>query len=367
MMKEQRITHHCDNKTLLTDQVAAAQIRLRDRLAGLNIKSLGISEYNKRYLGEKIPNIEGTLEVYGRLLYLSCCRSSHPLDRFVLVDYGGGSGVLSFLAKELGIGTVIYNDIYEASCTDVRLLSKTLGLHLDHVVYGDIDELISYLRVNSISVDAITCFDVLEHIYNVEYHFKRLAAVSERQFRVVYASTANLENPWYMHAVTRKQIDAEYKNREEKFGHKERDCLRAFFDVRKQMISTYAPGLSSEEVEQLSRFTRGLIKSDIEKCVDEYRQTGSITYRPEHPTNTCDPYTGNWCEHLMWTGWLQQVLEDEGFSVEILAGYYPKSGSVLKKGIKLCLNVAIRLLGRRSMFIAPYYVVYADRLAEQSE
>jgi hypothetical protein len=132
------------------------------------------------------------------------------------------------------------------------------------------------------------------------------------------------------------------------------------------MISAYAPNLRSEQVEHLSHATRGLVKSDIEKCVDEFRQHGSVTYHPDHPTNTCDPYTGNWCEHLMSTRWLQQVLEDEGFSVEILAGYYPLWGSFPKKGVKFLLNVAIRLLGRRGMFIAPYYVVYAEHVPEPS-
>jgi hypothetical protein len=161
-----------------------------------------------------------------------------------------------------------------------------------------------------------------------------------------------------------KQIEFEYKNREKKWGHKERDCVRAYFDVRKEMISAYAPDLSSQEVEQLSRSTRGLIKSEIEKCVDEYLQRGSIGYRPDHPTNTCDPYTGNWCEHLIRTRWLEQVLEDAGFLVEILPGYYSASGSLPRKGVKLLLNATIHLVGRWSLFFAPYYVVCADHLSE---
>lgn len=365
-MRELCFSHYRDNKTSLPDRIASAQVRLRHKLVELDVKSSGISEYNQRYLGRHIHNARAILQLYGRLLHLSLGRSSVSLERFVLVDYGGGSGVLSFLAKEMGIGTVIYNDIYNVSCADVKLLSNNFGLPLDHVVCGDIDELISYLRVNSISVDAITSCDVLEHIYDVESHFKRLATLSDGQFRVVYASGANIENPWYVNDITNKQIEAEYKNREKKWGHKERDCLRAYLDVRKEIISDYAPDLSSEQVEQLSRSTRGLIKSDIKKCVDEYRHQGNMTYRPDPLTNTCDPYTGNWCEHLMSTRWLQQVLENAGFLAEILVGYYSMSGSLPKKGVKLLLNAAIRLLGRRGMFIAPYYIVCADRLAELS-
>jgi len=362
MMIESRISDYCDRETQLSGLIASAQVRLRDKLVELDVRSSGISEYNQRYLGEKIRNAVTILQLYSRLISLSLHGSSVSLERFILVDYGGGSGVLSFLAKEMGIGTVIYNDIYDVSCDDVKFLSKTLGLPLDHVVCGDIDDLISYLRVNSIFINAITSYDVLEHIYDVEHHFKKLFTLSDGQFRVVYASGANIANPMYVHVVKKKQIDAEYKNREKKWGHKERDSLRAYLDVRKEIISAYAGDLSSKQVEQLSISTRGLIKSDIERCVDEYRQQGSIGYRPDHTTNTCDPYTGNWCEHLMSTRWLRQVIRDAGFSVEILTGFYAVSGSLPKKAVKLFLNAAIRLLGRRGMFMASCYIVYANRL-----
>jgi hypothetical protein len=46
----------------------------------------------------------------------------------------------------------------------------------------------------------------------------------------------------------------------------------------------------------LAKKTRGLMKDDIEKLVEEYIASGKITYQPDHPTNTCDPYTGNWAD-----------------------------------------------------------------------
>jgi 2-polyprenyl-3-methyl-5-hydroxy-6-metoxy-1,4-benzoquinol methylase len=364
MIENQNHTTGIRSKQLV-DQIASAQIRLYDKLIHLDIESLNISEYNQRYLERKIASIRDILQLYGRLLYLSLHNSPILLENFVLVDYGGGTGLISFLAVEMGIGTVIYNDIYDVSCMDVSRLSNILGLTLDHIVCGDVDELISYLRENSISINAIISYDVLEHIYDVESHFRKLSSLSESQFRVVYASTANIANPRRVHLIKKTQIEVEYKNREKKWGHKERDSLQAYLEVRKNIISSYAPDLSSEQVEELARFTRGLIQRDIEKCVDEYRRQGSIAYRPDHPTNTCDPYTGNWCEHLMNFGWLKQILKNEGFLVEIMPGRYNISGSLLKKSIKLFLNAVIRLLGRWGMFAAPYYIVYAYFPAKQ--
>jgi len=80
-----------------------------------------------------------------------------------LVDYGGGSGLLSFLALEAGIGTVIYNDIYDVSCEDARKLGQALHLPLSRIVCGDVDELVSYLRKEKINVNAIVSY------YSVNY------------------------------------------------------------------------------------------------------------------------------------------------------------------------------------------------------
>jgi hypothetical protein len=62
--------------------------------------------------------------------------------------------------------------------------------------------------------------------------------------------------------------------------------------------------------------------------------------------------------------WLEQIVKNAGFSVEIMPGRYNTFGSLLKKSVKVFLNAMIHILGRRGMFIAPYYVVYAD-FAEQ--
>lgn len=361
-MKRSRPLQEREKKVKLLEKIASAKDRLRDKLLQCDLNTLGISEYNERYLGNKIKHINDVLELYGRLLQLSFYKNSAPIQLSVFVDYGGGTGLLSLLAKEMGVGTVIYNDIYDVSCNDVRLISGALELPLDHIVWGDIDDLILYVHKNMITVNVIASYDVLEHIYDVESHFRQLASLSKCQFRVVYASGTNIENPRCVHNVKKEQIEAEYKNRKKEWGHKERDILRAFFDVRKDIISAYAPKLSSKQVEWLSHSTRGLIKSQIEKCVAEYLKRGNIDYHPTHPTNTCDPYTGNWCEHLISKLWLKNVLQDAGFEVKILPGYYSTHGSLLKRGFKIILNTMIYLLGRKSLFISPYYVVYANRL-----
>ena len=342
-------------------QILAAEVRLTDKLVHLDIQSLEISEYNQKYLAGKMENLTAVMELYGRLLYLCLKDRNTNLKDFVFVDYGGGTGLYALLAKELGVGTVIYNDIYDVSCMDIGVLSKALRLDLEHIVTGDLEKLLKYLDEQAISVNTISSYDVIEHVYKVESHFEQLRVMKGDSLRIVYASGANIENPGFVKAVTKTQLQVELENREKQWGHKERDSLQSYLDIRKEMIEAYAPELDVEAVRKLAQATRGLIKQDIEKCVEEYRQKGSITYQMDHPTNTCDPNTGNWCEHLMDLNWLKQFVEKQGFQVEMLAGTYSTSGSLPKKLIKILINTFIRVLGRKGMTLSPYYILYANR------
>ena len=169
---------------ILLDTISKASSRLNNKLKNLDVKSLNISEYNKRYLLEKIKF--GSLQLYSRLLYLCFNDVNLSPEKLVFVDYGGGIGLLSFLAKEMGIGTVIYNDIYDVSCNDVEKLSDHFELKLDHIHCGDIEDLVKYLKEYSLSINAISSYDVIEHIYNIQHHFQQLSSLGQDKFRIVH-------------------------------------------------------------------------------------------------------------------------------------------------------------------------------------
>ncbi len=278
----------------------------------------------------------------------------------MLVDYGGGSGLLSFLAYQLGIGTIVYNDIYDVSCDDVRELTKFLDIRIDHIVHGDVGDLVNYLQSNSIHANSISSFDVIEHIYDLEKHFHTLGHYINQPFRVVYASGANIKNPIYVHKIKKHHRKCEYTERNRVFGYKERDSLHSYYEIRREIIQSYASDLEGKDIDMLARATRGLIEEDIEKAVDEYRSVGRITYENPHSTNTCDPLTGNWSEHLINLKWLHRIVEDAGFSVMIFAGRYYVDRTIVKKVIKTILNFFIRISGRNALIFAQYYILLAD-------
>jgi len=366
MTKNNYYFNEKQRKQLLEKKIASAQDSLYDKLINIDTSLLNISEYNQRYLGNKIySKLKNELLKYGRLLNFALKDFEIPLEKFVLVDYGGGIGVISFLASEMGIGTVIYNDIYDVSCEDVVNTSKSLGLKLDHIVCGDVDDLVSYIRSNSISVNALVSYDVIEHIYDVQSHFEKLRGICDDQLRIVYASGANIANPLIVQPLKKKQLEYEYKDREKKFGHKDRDSLKSYFDIRKSLITAYAPNLGREQIDKLALNTRGLIQQDIEKCVDEFLQHGYISYCPDHPTNTCDPYTGNWCEHLMDHEWLKMILRNQGYAIQIIPGFYGIcDGNFMMRSAKIFLNTLMRLSEKNALLFANHYFVYANIFSE---
>lgn len=253
-----------DYKLLMGINSAAS--RLFNKLKYLDIYSLDVSDYNKRYLRGYLRNITNTLQLYSYILSWSVAFANVPLNEFVFLDYGGGSGILSLSAKEFNIGTVIYNDIYDISCKDAKVIGESIGNQADYYVCGDVDDIIRFLRTNSISCNAIASYDVIEQIYDIEDFLKKLRFLSDGSLSVVMSSGANIFNPRIRKSIMKKQVEVEYKDREKEGGHKERDCLRAYFKVRKEIILKCCPELTQKGVEQLAKATRGMMESDIKKA-----------------------------------------------------------------------------------------------------
>lgn len=338
-------------------RIEAAAERLAVRVRELDLSVLEISEYNQRYLSGIVRNLRGMLTLNAYLLSLAFAGATKPLGETVFVDYGGGCGILSFLAVELGVGTVIYNDIYDVSCQDARKIGLALQRPAAAYVSGDIDELVQYVRSSSLRVDTIVSYDVIEHIYDLGSYFLKLPRLSDGSMRVVFASSANSHNPVINRQRMRVQHEIENKDRPREWGHKERDALQSYLGIRRDIISAHAPHLEQDVVEKLAQATRGLIKHDIERVVDGYCATRSIACSPAHPSNTCDPLTGNWAEHLMDTGEVSKMLSDTGFKVSVLPGYYDSAGKSYKRVIKEALNRAISLSGTYCLVAAPYYAI----------
>lgn len=348
--------------------VNEAASRLHYKLKGINLETLDISDYNKRYFGFLLGNLQSNLQKYAYILVWSITKIDVPLNKLVFLDYGGGSGMLSLLAKECNIGTVIYNDIYDISARDAEIIGKAIGDQADYYIPGDIDEVIDFLKKKSINCNVIANYDVIEHIYDIEEFLKKMSLISNNNLRVFFSSGANPHNPFIKRKLIKNHHRCELVDREQVFGSKKRDPLEAYSTIRRKLIKDLNLDLSEDQVDYLVAATRGLIEYDIKKAVNEFSTSGTITLKqkyPQYPSNTCDPYTGNWAEHLMDIYQLRNVLQSENFQADIWRGYYGDSNTLLKCLAARSLNLLIKNLGRRGLVLSPFFTLYGD-VAPQS-
>lgn len=334
-----------DSEKILFTKIELAMLDVYNRLKNFDLALL--SEYNRRYLGEYLNNYLFYSQFYTQVLICGLRRLKKPVEESVFVDYGGGSGFFSLIAKSLGFKTVIYNDIYDVSTADAETLSKSIGFDIDLFVCGDVDILSETLSAKDISVDMMCSFCVLEHIYNVEKWFS-VAGQIKGDYILVSATSANIKNPYLVHKISKLQRKAEYEGFGKKWGQKVRDTNRPFFDIRREFISTNYPQFTDDVVTNLSAATRGCNIDDITMFVTDYKNSGQIKPVIKHPTNTCDPYTGNWTEQLIDHDFLKNIALAHNFTgVDILPGRYTYSESLLSRTLKTMLNCIIKHVGAK--------------------
>ncbi|MDH3381936.1 MAG: hypothetical protein OEL54_04480, partial [Flavobacteriaceae bacterium] len=84
-------------------------------------------------------------------------------------------------------------------------------------------------------------------------------------------------------------------------------------------------------------------------------KTGIIKHKLSHPTNTCDPYTGNWTENLIHLEEFLKMLNQIGFKAEIENNKYVLSNSLIKDFFKLFLNSFMFFVRKENLLFSPTY------------
>ena len=230
-----------------------AASRLYNKLNGIDLETLDISDYNKRYLRMYLKCLQSNLQMYSYILVWSITKIDIPLNELVFLDYGGGAGILALLAKECNIGKVVYNDIYDVSARDAEVIGKHIGNRADYYVPGDIDEVIDFLKEKSIQCNVIANYDVIEHIYDIEEFLRKMPLISNSNLRIFFSSGANPYNPIIKRGLVKIHQKSEFLDQEQRhpkqlFGRKESDPVNSHLKIRKEIIKSLNPDLSVDEV-----------------------------------------------------------------------------------------------------------------------
>jgi len=332
-----------NNKDLVVATNAAAT-RVHEKLHSMDVNEPKMDEYyRKRYFEVRLT--QGSVSKLRNCSYhimWAVANSNKPLDQISLIDHGGGLGLLSLLAKELGVGRVIYNDIDPKFLEAAQSIARLMGCEADDYLLGDIDRLIEQLGSNTI--DAMVSYDVLEHIYDLDDFFAELCSSSCCPRVLFMSSGANMFSPFFLRSVIPIQ-----RGRELLYSSK-----------RIAIIEACAPHLREELIVMLCRKTRMLVRSEVEDVVKGYLQnekvelpkkTGANTHDP-YGTNTVDPETGWWAEHLVNPYYLARQLRKYGYTATIKPGYRGGRGSILNPAIKV-------LRGALALPLSGYYTVSA--------
>jgi hypothetical protein len=282
-------------------------------------------------------------------------RIKNPVEESVFVDYGGGCGLLSLIAKLIGFKKVVYNDIYEKSAFDARIISEEMDIPIDFFICGDADVFVTQIKNFNIQPDLICSFDVLEHIYNLDNWIKTISKIPN--FHLLFMSGANSRNPLIRNRLKRIHKIAEYQGCEKNIRFNDTYLNTSFIHEREKIIRNRFPELNINELKLLSGYSRGLIKEDIENLVENYLKKGKIEYFIDHPTNSCDPYTGSWAERLIDLKALKETIKSNNLKVDITNSFYCYSDNKFLNALKLFVNLFIKILGPNSLFLSPTITV----------
>lgn len=342
-----------------------AQSSLWEKLISVDWARLDVSDYTRLYVQSQLKS-RAYLGTFTQVLAQATNDWKSDLKDLSLLELGGGTGLQSLLAIEAGVGHVTFNDIYDGSCRDVTNIAKAVGLEIPAVIWGDAPELVEAINASDRVPDRIVSYDVLEHIYDISSHFREMAKLNTGDLRLFYASGANAYNPRYVHQVKRIQIQVDQTGQDATPGHKDRDSLLPYRQIRSSIIKNAAPHLDDQTVRELAEKSRGLRIGDIEAAVLAPYLNGLPTYAPSHPTNTCDPMTGNWCEQLLSFEDISSMADATGLQAQFGFGQYAMSGHPPQDFVRRSLNVAMGMLGRHGLRLAPYYFVSLTRVSKIS-
>lgn len=323
-----------------------ATTQLYNLLSATDFSQMPISEYNKNYIKRLTPALLYYFDIYTLCFADGLSRCDKPVKELTLVDYGGGNGFLSLLAKQIGIGKVIYLDMNPKSVETVTLLKEVTGIGPDVILEGDSARLAEWCKAEGVCPELLISTDVIEHIYNLDTFFRDLLSINDR-LEMVFTTASTPYNPYVMRRLRRIMR-----------GYETGKLARPnYFTKRKNYIRSNFPKLGRKGAKKWAVRTRGLNYEDISKAV-------SANERPllSDAYNTCDPETGNWAERILSIREYKEFVLPYDYNVYLGKGFYNTARTKRWKELATTLiNLAIKHSGKAGFLLAPFILLSFSR------
>ena len=154
---------------------------LISQLKAIDYERLPISKYNKRYIARLKPVLSYYMKIYADCLLKGLESIGSSPEEITLIDYGGGSGFLSILAKQAGIGRVIYIDLNPDSVDTIRILKELVNTGPDIILHGDSDTLADWCSANKVKPQLLIATDLIEKLLTTAPKPRRLTVMVQKE------------------------------------------------------------------------------------------------------------------------------------------------------------------------------------------
>lgn len=339
-MRDRFLPHQDQLATLINEQAS----ELYSRLSSLQVETLGLPDHCLYYFKTSHYNrLFFSIETSAHLLYRSINLQNKPVTGIVIMDYGAGVGTLYMLAKMIGCKKVIYNDFLEEWKFSALKIAEALNILIDEYVLGDIEDTLKILDQKKLICDIITSRNVIEHVYKLD-HFYGSICHHQPQAVIYSSTTANIYNPGahIKHVLWHWKWEKEYYRQ------------RIETIVSTQLLK------NTDEQKKLAKRTRGLAGKDLLNAIETYSISGRLPDPGKHYSNTCQPSTGVWAEHLLTFGQYKKDIPAENYLVNFLPGFWDTHYSKTWKNIfAKIMNWLISVTGRSGVVFAPFIYVVA--------
>lgn len=309
---------------------------LANRLRQIDYNALPISEYSRRYILRMLPVMDYYMDIYRRCLGQMIRRSGRKPQDIVMVDYGGGHGFLSCMAKEQGIGKVVYIDFNSLACNTVKAITGELGIGPDIVLHGDAETLREWCEQTQTKPHMLLGMDVIEHIYSLPDFFAHLFAINPAM-DMLFTTGSTPFNPHVMKRLRQVMVSDE-------------NGPNGFYEQRRHHIQHSYRHFTKAELDYWAANTRGLNYDDTLLAVESHRPNILAD-----PYNTCDPATGSWTERILPMAEYQALVAPYGAGATVGNGFYNTHRTGAKGLVSRILNLVIKATGLKA--IAPFIII----------
>lgn len=327
---------------------------LEAQLRQLDISKLNIHSSVSSYFNFDLKKLSYVSECNAFMAYHLLKNYSSKNTNILIIDHGAGIGLFTLLIKKLGLSCICH-DLSEEYLDGIRIIGQNIGLYPDHYVKGDTDALVEYCRLKNLKPTGLASRNVIEHIHDYKDFFQQIKVLSHQEFKMMICTSANPHNPLV------KKIHIDIHSKYENLGsnidmdNPNLNTSNCGMTIRKNLIKKHYPELNSNQLELLARINRGFLEKVILQRTQYFLDTGNLPQKFDHPSNTCDPYTGAWVERLVPVNDFRAAAAAHGFELHVLNGFYNThySKSYLNF-ITRILNLILKIVPDGFTFLSPF-------------